>query len=173
MIFGQKCVFFTKKFDFFFGSNYSSFIRQLNTDEFISELSIMRYMFSNFFCMGYIWKRSLAILSSIYKPGSIMGSRYSGYNIAEDHIYTDITTCNIEEPQQKYRLETVSNRLLETCFTGPKPHHQNHPYRLHQLYRCLTVDVWFRQIPGIFLIDVSLFYAHGKQLWSCRDRQST
>ena len=24
---------------------------------------------------------------------------------AEDHIHTDITTCNIEKTQQKYRLE--------------------------------------------------------------------
>ena len=30
---------------------------------------------------------------------------YSGDNIAENHLHTDITTCNIEEPQQKYRLE--------------------------------------------------------------------
>ena len=43
-----------------------------------------------------------------------MGSSYSGDHIAEDHINTDITTCNIEKPQHKciYRLETVSNRLL-------------------------------------------------------------
>ena len=31
------------------------------------------------------------------KAGSIMGSCYSGDHIAEDHIHTDITTCNIEE----------------------------------------------------------------------------
>ena len=31
---------------------------------------------------------------------------------AEDHIHTDIT-CNIEEPQQKYRLGSVSNRKLQ------------------------------------------------------------
>ena len=31
--------------------------------------------------------------------------------IAEDHIHTDIT-CNIEEPQQKYLIRTVNNRLL-------------------------------------------------------------
>ena len=31
---------------------------------------------------------------------------------AQGHIHTDITTCNIEEPKQMYRLETVSNRLL-------------------------------------------------------------
>ena len=29
-----------------------------------------------------------------------------------DHIHKDITICNIEEQQQKYRLGTVSNRLL-------------------------------------------------------------
>ena len=31
---------------------------------------------------------------------------------AEDHIHTDITTCNIEEPQQKYCLGMVRNSLL-------------------------------------------------------------
>ena len=41
-----------------------------------------------------------------------MGSRYSDDHIAKDHIHTDII-CNTEEPQQKYRLGTVSNRLLE------------------------------------------------------------
>ena len=40
-----------------------------------------------------------------------MGNCYSADHIAEDHIHTDIT-CNTEEPQQKYRLGTVSNRLV-------------------------------------------------------------
>ena len=40
-----------------------------------------------------------------------MGSCYSGDHIAGNHIYTDITTCNTEVPQQKYCLETVSDRL--------------------------------------------------------------
>ena len=40
-----------------------------------------------------------------------MGNCYSIVHIAEDHIHTDIT-CNTEEPQQKYRLGTVSNSLL-------------------------------------------------------------
>ena len=40
-----------------------------------------------------------------------MGNYYSTDHIVEDHIHTDIT-CNIEEPQQKYRLGTDSNRLL-------------------------------------------------------------
>ena len=40
-----------------------------------------------------------------------MGSCYLGDYIAEDHIHTNIT-FNIEEPQQKYRLGTASNRLL-------------------------------------------------------------
>ena len=40
-----------------------------------------------------------------------MGNWYSADNIAKDHIHTDIP-CNIEKPQQKYRLGTVSNRLL-------------------------------------------------------------
>ena len=59
-----------------------------------------------------------------------MGRCYSGDHIARDHIHTDITTCNIGEPQQKYRLGTVSNRLLAwevrgggdlIWFTGYKP----------------------------------------------------
>ena len=41
-----------------------------------------------------------------------MGSYSSCYHIAEDHINTDITTYNIEEQQQKYRLGTVNNRLV-------------------------------------------------------------
>ena len=49
---------------------------------------------------------------------------------AEDHIHTDIQTCYIEEPQQKYHLATVNNRLLcaggggdggLNMFTGSKP----------------------------------------------------
>ena len=36
-----------------------------------------------------------------------MDSCYSGDYIAGDHIHTDITICNIEEPQQEYRLGTV------------------------------------------------------------------
>ena len=40
-----------------------------------------------------------------------MGSCYSGNHIVGDYIHTDLTTFNIEEPQQKYRLGTVSNRL--------------------------------------------------------------
>ena len=40
-----------------------------------------------------------------------MGSSYSGDRIAGYHIHTDITTCNIEEPRQKYRIGPISNRL--------------------------------------------------------------
>ena len=39
-----------------------------------------------------------------------MGSCYSVDHIAEDHKHMDMNT---EGPQQKYRLETVSSRLLE------------------------------------------------------------
>ena len=31
----------------------------------------------------------------------------------EDHIHTGITTCSTKEPEQNYRLGTVSNRILE------------------------------------------------------------
>ena len=40
-----------------------------------------------------------------------MGSCYIGDHIAEDSLQTDITICNIEKPQQKYHLGTVSDRL--------------------------------------------------------------
>ena len=40
-----------------------------------------------------------------------MGSCYSGGHIAADRIHTGITICNIEDPQQMYRLGTASNRL--------------------------------------------------------------
>ena len=42
-----------------------------------------------------------------------MSSCYSGDHIAEDHIHkhTEITTSNIEKPQQSYRIGTVSDRL--------------------------------------------------------------
>ena len=40
-----------------------------------------------------------------------MGNCNSIDHIAEDHIHTDIS-CNIDEPQQKYRIGTVSSRLL-------------------------------------------------------------
>ena len=33
-----------------------------------------------------------------------MGICYLDDHNAEDHIHMDITTCNLEEPQQKYRL---------------------------------------------------------------------
>ena len=40
-----------------------------------------------------------------------MGNCYSADHIAKDHIHIDIT-FNTEEPQQRCRLKTVSNRLL-------------------------------------------------------------
>ena len=60
-----------------------------------------------------------------------MGSCYLADHIVGNHIHTDLTTSNIEKPQQKYHLRTVSNRLLGvwgwgggggrvTCFTGSK-----------------------------------------------------
>ena len=42
-----------------------------------------------------------------------MSSCYSDDHIAEDYIHTDITTLNIEEPQQKNRLGTVSIKYRE------------------------------------------------------------
>ena len=40
-----------------------------------------------------------------------MGNCYSADYIADYHIHIDIT-CNIEEPEQTYRLGMVNNRLL-------------------------------------------------------------
>ena len=37
---------------------------------------------------------------------------HSGDQIARDHIHTYITTCNIEDLQQKYRLGMASKRSL-------------------------------------------------------------
>ena len=37
--------------------------------------------------------------------GLISDSPYSGGYIVGGHIHTDRTTCNIEDPQQKYRLK--------------------------------------------------------------------
>ena len=56
------------------------------------------------------------------KTGSIVGNCYSNDHIAEDHIHTYIT-CNREEPLQKYRLGTVSNRLegLKLVLLDPNP----------------------------------------------------
>ena len=50
-----------------------------------------------------------------------MGRCYIGDHTAVDHIHTDMTTCNIEEPQLMYRLGTVSKRILEVmcvCLGG-------------------------------------------------------
>ena len=41
-----------------------------------------------------------------------MGSCYKSDLSAGDHVHMDITTCNIEESQQKHPLGTVSNRIL-------------------------------------------------------------
>ena len=40
-----------------------------------------------------------------------MGSCYSGDHIAKDHIHTDITTCNIEEPQNPPVVRLFYHRL--------------------------------------------------------------
>ena len=42
-----------------------------------------------------------------------MGNSYSNNYTAEDYIHRSITHLyNIEEPQPKYRIGTVSNRLM-------------------------------------------------------------
>ena len=45
-----------------------------------------------------------------------MGSCNSCGHIAEDYIHINITTCNIEEPKQKYRLGTVQDKLYLGVF---------------------------------------------------------
>ena len=40
-----------------------------------------------------------------------MDSWYSGHHIVRDQRHADMTICNTKEPQSKYRLGTVSNRL--------------------------------------------------------------
>ena len=46
-----------------------------------------------------------------------MGSCYSGDHTTRDHINTDITICNTEEPQQTYRIGTVSS-ISGVCVGG-------------------------------------------------------
>ena len=41
-----------------------------------------------------------------------MNSCYTGDHTAGDHMYTDMTTCNTEEPQKEYYLGMVSKRLM-------------------------------------------------------------
>ena len=36
-------------------------------------------------------------------------------HIAGDHIHTNKATCNIDEPQQKNHMRTVSDRILCVC----------------------------------------------------------
>ena len=38
---------------------------------------------------------------------------------AEDYIHTDIT-CNIEEPQQRYRLGMMIPKAIEHCYKSHK-----------------------------------------------------
>ena len=47
-----------------------------------------------------------------------MGYCYSIDHIAEDHIHTDIT-CNIEEPQQKYRVGVMLPKAIKHGLQGP------------------------------------------------------
>lgn len=58
-----------------------------------------------------------------------MCSCYAGDNVAEDHLHTDITTCNIEEPEQKCLLWMVINRLLMEM--DCQIERQNKPQRRH------------------------------------------
>ena len=56
-----------------------------------------------------------------------MGSGHSGDHIARDDARTDITGCNIEEPQQDHRPRTASNRSvgfgrLKPALLGRNPH---------------------------------------------------
>ena len=47
-----------------------------------------------------------------------MDSCYSDDHIAGAHIKTDKIICNIEKPQQKYRLRRVGNRFMEVGGEG-------------------------------------------------------
>ena len=46
------------------------------------------------------------------------GQLFLDDHIVEDHIHTDITTCLNGDPQQKYRLGTVSNTILGSLEGG-------------------------------------------------------
>ena len=47
-----------------------------------------------------------------------MGTCHSGDHIAEDHIHTDITSCNIEEPQGRWRTVTDHNSSPRAIGSG-------------------------------------------------------
>ena len=47
--------------------------------------------------LGPSWPSCFKITNQ-NKAGSVMGSCYPGYHIAEDHILREITICNIEVP---------------------------------------------------------------------------
>ena len=66
----------------------------------------------------FVSTRLLKVANSTYKTkqnSSRICSCYSGVCIAQDHMHTDITICNIKINQQKYRIGTVSNILLGVC----------------------------------------------------------
>ena len=72
-----------------------------------------------------------------------MGNCYPGEHIAEDYIHTDIIACIIREPQQKYRLGTVSNSL-PVCIGGGI--HHTHPvsvktFQIQLLYKCNSIPL--------------------------------
>ena len=75
-----------------------------------------------------------------------MGSFYSCDHIARDHFHTDITACNIEEPQQKNRLETVSNGLPRVGRCG---------FDMFYWYACTKFHVLFTyyDIKSVFALQ--------------------
>ena len=74
--------------------------------------SALTYIFYTIFwsdtCSSFkITRREKKIDSRKKWPSAFSPSLIAGY-----HIHTDITTCDIEEPQKKSRLEIVRYRLL-------------------------------------------------------------
>ena len=89
-----------------------------------------------------------------------MGSCYSVDHFAEDDLHTDITICNIEELQQKYRLGMVSNRLLGAGGEGFKHVLLDPNFALSDVSVCLNI-----------LIHVSYFCFVQRKRMICHRRK--
>ena len=86
-----------------------------------------------------------------------MGNYYSTDHFAEDHIHTDIT-CNIEEPQQKYRLRTVSNRLDGRVASTTTYSFIINPLYTGGLYHCYILDKTICHFRGVRSVLSLSFY---------------
>ena len=86
---------------------------------------------------------------------------YSGVHIAEGHMLTDITTCNITEPQQKYLPLTVLKEDVEYVIKTTIKHrgiiHELNPLYTGELFHCYMLDKSICHFRGVGSISSLLF----------------